>query len=341
MWYQTKATSITGIKYPIIQGPLGDGLSTTQLLSAVSNAGGLGSYGAHTCSPEQIIALNKKIRTLTPHPYNINLWVSNGDEEASTQSLTKFAQLQAFFQPYFDELSIPIPTYPSQTPVKFEAQATAVLQARPPVFSFAFGIPPAAIIRECRQQHIITIGTATTLEEAVALEEASVDLVIATGIEAGWHCPAFLHPAENNATGIFVLIQQLTHRIKTPVIAAGGIADGKGIAAALTLGAAGVQIGTAFLACEESGATNTQKQRMFADDAMQNIQQQPPLAQEATRSFYLQSLFLLPLKEAAIAQHKTDLLTFWYGTISSILRHTNATKLMQALIADTTAILKK
>src|SRR6202007_1088453 len=122
-------------------------------------------------------------------------------------------------------------------------------------FSFMFGIPSPDVLEQCRKLGIVTLGTATTLDEAIALEAAEVDLIIASGFEAGGHRPSFLAPAETSITGTFVLLQQIREKVKTPIIAAGGIANGKGVAAALALGASAAQIGTAFLACEESNAT--------------------------------------------------------------------------------------
>jgi nitronate monooxygenase len=135
------------------------------------------------------------------------------------------------------------------------------------VFSFVFGIPSAAILEECRKLNIKTVGAATTLDEALALEAAGVDMIIASGFEAGGHRPSFLAPAEESITGTFVLLQIIKEKVKTPVIAAGGIATGRGIAAALTLGADAVQVGTAFLACDESGALPIHRQMLFSNAA--------------------------------------------------------------------------
>src|SRR5262245_18270970 len=140
-------------------------------------------------------------------------------------------------------------------PPDFEAQVVSAIDARAPVLSFVFGIPPAEVLTECRKQGIRTIGTATTPEEAVALEEAGLELIVASGFEGGGHRGSFLASAADSLIGSVSLIPQVVDAVCVPVIAAGGIADARGIAAALALGAEGVQMGTAFLACAGSGAS--------------------------------------------------------------------------------------
>src|SRR6185437_4274579 len=142
---------------------------------------------------------------------------------------------------------------------------------RPAVFSFSFGIPSQSILDECRRLNIKLVGAATTLDEAQLLQEAKVDAIIAAGFEGGGHRPSFLKPAEDSLTGTFALLQQFKGKIKIPIIAAGGITNGRGIAAALTLGADAIQLGTAFLACEESNATDAHRQLLFSDAAKYTV----------------------------------------------------------------------
>lgn len=355
MWNQTRAAEILRIKYPILQGPFGGNLSSVELVAAVSDAGGLGGFGAYTFSPDQIIAVDREIRAATKLPYAINLWVSDVDDLPDDDSGENFLKLSALFKPYFDELGIPLPQLPQQPEGKFEAQAEAVLKAGAPVFSFMFGIPSREILREFRSKGVVTIGSATTLDEALALEEARVDLIVASGFEAGGHRPSFIADAQHSLTGTFTLIQQIVHYVRTPVIAAGGIADGKGIAAALTLGAEGAQVGTAFLVCEESNATALHKEMLFSAASRYSILTKSftgrlgrglrsRLAddlehlQQEMAPFPLQTLFLSPLRTAAIAQGKTDLVMFWGGQIAPVLKHTRADELMQDLIAETGVI---
>jgi len=323
-------------------------------VAAVSNAGGLGSYGAHILSPEEITGTAAAIRALTPHPFALNLWVSDhdpGGRELSPETHTRVARI---FEPYFRELGLEVPPPPEQFHPRFEEQIEALLEARPPVFSFVFGVPSPAILAECRRRGIITVGAATSLEEALLLDEANVDLVVATGFEAGGHRPSFLAPAEDSLIGTFVLTQLVAPRVRAPVIAAGGIADRRGIDAALVLGAQAAQIGTAFLACEESGATDEHRALLFGqttstttltraftgrlarglrnrwtDEMLPRLADLPP--------FPVQSWFVSQLKRAAVAAKRTDVVSLWAGQIAPNLRHHTAAALMQSLTAPLTA----
>ncbi|MBL0740626.1 NAD(P)H-dependent flavin oxidoreductase [Chryseolinea lacunae] len=354
MWYQTKASKILGIDYPILQGPFGGNLSSVELVATVSNAGGLGGYGAYTLSPQEIIAVDKQIKAATNKPYNINLWVSDTDTADGTVSDEQFKQAQHVFKPYFDELGIALPTKPTPFKSRFENQVDVVLHQRPAVFSFMFGIPAADILEQCRRLGIATVGAATTLDEALALESAGVDLIIASGFEAGGHRPSFLAPAESSTTGTFVLLQLIREKVKTPIIAAGGIANGKGIAAALTLGADAAQVGTAFLATEESNATDIHRQMLFSDNSKYTTLSRAftgrlgrgitsRLAKDLVHKessflpFPLQTQFMSSLRTAAVEQEKWDMILFWGGQIAPLLKHRKAGELMLSLIEETTA----
>src|SRR4029077_8264328 len=156
-----------------------------------------------------------------------------------------------YSKPYFEEAGISLPEKPAPFKSKFENQVQVILDIRPKLFSFVFGIPSADILEQCHKLGILTAGTATTPDEALALEAAGVDMIIASGFEAGGHRPSFLATAELSTTGMFVLLQLIKKKEKVPIIAAGGIANGRGVAAAMMLGADAAQIGTAFLACDE------------------------------------------------------------------------------------------
>lgn len=357
MWNQTRITELFGIQYPILQGPMGGGFSTPELLAVVSNAGGLGSLGAYTLTPEQILETSKIIKTKTDKPYNINLWVSDVDKCLADYPVEDLEKVKAIFKPYFDELGIPLPDVDPNIPSKFLKQVEVIFEIRPKVFSFIFGIPSKEILDECRKLGIRTVGAATTLDEALALEEANVDAIVAAGFEAGGHRPSFLKPANVSLTGTFSLIQQLKAKIKTPVIAAGGIADGKGIAAALTLGADAVQLGTAFLVTNESNATPIHKAKLFSDEAkytvlsksltgrmgrmIRNRISEEIKYETPVLPFPLQTRLIGPLREAATAQGKTDMINFWSGQNAVNLKYTKADELMQSLILETESIFKR
>lgn len=358
MWYKTKATELLGIQYPILQGPFGGGLSSVELVATVSNLGGLGGYGAYTLTAPEIYALDKEIRAATDKPYNLNLWVSDTDAIDGTVSDEQYEQVRAQFKPYFDEAGIDLPPKPAPFKSRFADQIQVVLDVRPKVFSFMFGIPSADILEECRRRGIKLIGAATTLDEAVALENAGVDMIIASGFEAGGHRPSFLASAEQSITGSFVLLQLIKEKVNVPVIAAGGIANGRGVAAAFTLGADAAQIGTAFLACDESGALPAHKAALFSEAANYTMLSRAftgrlgrgittPIAQSMVGKesdilpFPLQTTFMSSLRKAAIEQQKSDMVLFWGGQIAPILKHRKATKLMQSLIEETAEIINK
>ncbi|TCN54660.1 nitronate monooxygenase [Flavobacterium circumlabens] len=355
MWNSTKITQLLGIPYPILQGPMGAGFSTAALLAAVSNAGGLGSYGAYTLTPEEILEAGKAIKELTNKPYNINLWVNDVDKTLVNYPPEKLEKIKLLFKPYFDELGIPLPDLSADIPSKFEKQVDTLFEIKPAVFSFIFGIPSKEILNESRRLGIKTIGAATTLEEALALEEAQVDAIVASGFEAGGHRPSFLRPAQDSFTGLFTLLQQLKAKTKTPIIAAGGIIDAKGIAAAMTLGADAVQLGTAFMVTEESGATPLHKQVLLSGTAnpttvsksltgrmgrllSNRISDAVPFETEVL-PFPLQTKLIAPLKAAALSQGKTEMISFWSGQNTSGLKHYSADGLMKALITETGALL--
>ena len=253
-WTRNRLTTRLGIDYPIIQGPLG-GLSSQKLTAAVSNFGGLGSFGALTLAPQAIQDVIAEIRSLTSKPFAMNLWVSMEDEGARTSDESAFNRSLAPLAAHLSALGVPRPAYKPYSPARFEDQARVLLDAKVPVFSFIFGIPPQEILQECRAHRIVTIGTATTPDEALALQEAGVDAVAASGFEAGGHRGSFLRAAEDSLFGTMSLVPQVVDIVDVPVIAAGGIADARGLIAALALGADAVQMGTAFLACQESGAS--------------------------------------------------------------------------------------
>jgi len=351
MGVKNEATRRLGITHPIVQGPFGGGLSTAKLAATVSNLGGLGSFGAHTLRPDQFEAIASEIRALTTKPFALNLWVSDHDEGGLRIDQEEFDRIFGIFAPYFRELGLEKPAIPELYHQRFHQQIDALVEAAPPAFSFVFGIPSPAILAKCRQKSIATIGAATSIAEAEALDAAGVDLIVATGFEAGGHRPSFLARAEDSLMGTFALTQLVSRRVKAPVIAAGGIADGRGIRAALTLGAQAAQIGAAFLACEESGTTPEHRAVLFSGQArhtaltrsfsrrlargVRNRWVEEMAARSAELPpFPIQSWFVSQLRPAAIKAGRTDLVSLWGGQIAPNLRHRKAADLMRSLIGE-------
>jgi nitronate monooxygenase len=356
MWYKTKVTDMLGIDYPILQGPFGSGLSSVELVATVSNAGGLGGYGAYTLSPQEIVEIDTKIRNATGKPYNLNLWVSDHDTQNGTVTDEHYEQAAKLFKPYFDEAGIPLPGKPASFQSRFENQLQVIFDLKPKVFSFMFGILPPDVLERLHRLGIKTVGAATTLDEAIALDNSGVDMIIASGFEAGGHRPSFLAPAEQSLHGSFVLVQLIKEKVKTPVIAAGGIANGRGIAGALTLGADAVQVGTAFLATDESGALPEHRQMLFSDAAKytsltraytgrlgrgitSRLMKELVGKEKQFLPFPLQTTFMSSLRKAAIEKEKWDMILFWGGQIPPILKHKKAATLMQSLIEETNVIM--
>src|SRR6202162_526890 len=180
-WNQNRLTAKLGIEYPIIQGPLG-GLSSQRLAAAVSNFGGLGSFGAHSLPPNAMKDVSSEIRSLTSKPFAMNLWVSMEDEGARTSDENAFNRSLAPLAVHIAALGAPRPEYKPYPWIRFEDQAPVLLDAKVPVFSFIYGIPPQEILQECRAKHIVTIGTATTPDEEAALQEEGGGGVLASGL---------------------------------------------------------------------------------------------------------------------------------------------------------------
>ena len=349
-WNKTRVASSLGIEYPIIQGPLG-GLSTQRLTATVSNFGGLGSFGAHGLSPSAIGEVITEIRELTAKPFAINLWVSMEDEGAGNSGREEFERSLTHLAKHIEALGAALPQYKPYVPVRFEHQARVLLDARVPVFSFIVGIPPQEILDECRTQGIVTIGTATTPPEAIALEQAGVDVIVASGFEAGGHRGSFLLSAEESLTGTFSLTPQVVDAVSVPVVAAGGIADARGILAAFALGAEGVQIGTAFLASEESGANSHHRNLLLSGKAhttaltkgftgrlARGIRNQ--LLDELNGPgvqilpYPLQRFLVRNLSVPAEKAARPEWLPLWAGQSASLSRESDAKVLLQTLVSE-------
>ena len=338
-----------GLDHPVIQGPFGGGLSTVELTAAVSNAGGLGSFGAHILQPDGIGTLAADLRAATDRPFALNLWVSDHDAGGDPFPLEAFEAVWPVFEPFFKEYGLDRPDPQPRYHPRFEDQVEALLEARPRVFSFVFGIPSPKTLEACRARDILTLGAATTLAEAEALEAAGVDLILATGFEAGGHRPAFLEPPEANLVGTLPLTRQIAARLDTPVIAAGGIADRAGIEAALTLGAGAAQLGTAFLACAESGTNDAHRDVLFSPRARKSVLTRAytgrlargipnrVIAEMEARAadlppFPVQAWFLGHLKRAALAAGNEDFASLYTGQGAPLLKHRRVADLMADLI---------
>jgi len=353
-WNRNRLTAKLGIEYPIIQGPFG-GFSSQKLTAAVSNFGGLGSFGAHSLAPEAIKEVIAEIRSLTSKPFAMNLWVSMEDGGARASDENAFNRSLAPIAVHLAALGAPRPAYKPYSPTRFEDQTRVLLDASIPAFSFIFGIPPREILEECRAKRIVTIGTATTPDEAAALQEAGVDAITASGFEAGGHRGSFLRAAEDSLTGTLSLVPQVVDIVDVPVIAAGGIGDARGIIAALALGAEAVQMGTVFLTCEESGASRLHREALLGRNGGQTALTKGftgrlargihnRLMEELNRKeieilpYPLQRGLVRNLSIAAEAAGRSDLLPMWAGQSANLATCTDVSDFLTSLVREVSEI---
>ena len=291
----------------------------------------------------------RDLQSATAKPFNINLWVSRHDPGAEEMTAAHHEAGLRQFAAIYDRLGIEVPPMEPPDDFSFEQQVEVILDSRPAVFSFVFGIPDVEILRECARRGIVTVGTAATQEEAAVLDEAGVDMIVATGSEAGGHRPSFLRSAEQSLTGTLALVPQVRNVTRNPVIAAGGIAEARGMRAAFQLGADAIQIGTAFLACEESNCPPPHREALFTPAAARTQLRRrftgrlarfmsTALLDELENSpsralpFPLQASFNHPVKTVGVRHGDGSLLPLYAGQAAPLIRHRKASELMSALI---------
>ena len=242
---QAALTGLLGTELPIIQAPM-IGASTPELAAAVSNAGGLGSLGTAMLNAEELREAAETLRGLTNQSFNLNFFVHREPDLADYDA----NRMRTALMPYFSEMGLgEVPDPAAPAPAFNEETLEALLDIRPKVASFHFGLPAPETVERLKEAGIAVIASATTAAEARALETGGADAIIAQGHEAGGHRGTFLDHVDLGTVGTMALVPQVVDAVTVPVIAAGGIGDARGIAAAFMLGAAGVQLGTAYLAC--------------------------------------------------------------------------------------------
>lgn len=267
MWPRTELLDLIGIQHPIILAPMA-GETNPTIVAAVSNAGGLGGLGCAKMSGEELIAVAAEIRGLTNKPFNFNFFAHpEANDESKVDDLCHQLMSSIYQQQQLD--TPPTSTYAKHcTHRSFDDdQLAAVLEIKPRVVSFHFGLPADDKLAALREAGCLIICSATTVDEAKYLQQRGVDAIIAQGWEAGGHRGTFEVSNEDFGIGTMALAPQIVDAVKLPVIAAGGIADGRGIAASLILGASAVQIGSAFLSCPEASVSRSCRAALkFAKD---------------------------------------------------------------------------
>lgn len=331
---------------PIVLGPFG-GLSSVALAAAVSDGGGLGSFGLYGYAPARIHDTVAALRRATPGRIAVNLWWPRGDEV--TPADVDLAPFVRAADPLFAAAGVRVPEPPASFLPALSDQLDAVFDARPDVLSVVFGVPDADTLARARALGIRVIGTATSVAEAVALEAAGVDAVVATGAEAGGHRVSFLRDPAQSLVGTFALVPQVADAVEVPVIAAGGIADRRGVAAALALGADGVQVGTAFLRTRQSAATaghraaiaaaadtDTVLTRAMSGRMARGIPNRAMRELEAAgviAPFPAQNWLTGVFRAAATATGDADLVSLWAGQAAGLSRRDDAVAVLAELRA--------
>jgi nitronate monooxygenase len=338
---------LLGIELPIIQAPMA-GVQSSALAAAVSNAGGLGSLPCAMLSLDAMRNEMAAIKTQTDKPFNMNFFCHALPESSTEREAVWRATLAPYYKEY--EISVDtIPTGPGRAPFSCEA-ADVLEEFKPAVVSFHFGLPSADLLARVRTWGSKILSSATTLEEARWLEAHRVDAIIAQGLEAGGHRGMFLSEDLSTQVGIFALLPQIVREVKLPVIAAGGIAEAKGVAAAMALGAAGVQVGTAYLLCPEattsavhraalkSAAHHTALTNLFtgrpARGIVNRIMTELGPISTATPAFPLATSAIAPLRAKAESRGSADFSPLWCGQNASGCKEIPAAELTRALATD-------
>ena len=352
MWRDSRLTDLLGIEHPIIQAPMA-GSSTPAMASAAANAGCLGSLGCAMMTPEAYRDAYDQTRSATNRRLNMNFFchVPPGEDAAKNALATEK------LSPFYAEHGIA--ELPAFEPTHFpygDAIHAAVMASRPGVVSFHFGLPDQRYVDELRADGAVILCSATTPAEARDLEARGVDAIIAQGWEAGGHQGHYL-TGQPSQIGTMALVPQVVNAVQVPVIAAGGIADGRGIAAALALGAAGVQIGTAFLTCEESAVppphhralmdadgADTQMTRAFSGRPARGVKNRYMAAlaphEDALPDFPLMNTVTGPLRKASAGADSPDMIALWSGQAVGLNRSGTVAALIERLVEETEAVIK-
>ncbi len=339
--------------YPIIQAPMAGGATTPELVAAVSNAGGLGSLAGVLLSPDKLAEEIRRIRTRTGRPFNVNLFVLKTVQAASEDLRIAMERLE----PIRAELGLSQATVPSKFSEDFAAQLEVLMEEKPPVVSFHFDIVSAQVVERLQEAGCKVIGTATNVAEAMAWEQAGADYVCAQGGEAGGHRGTFIGPFEQSMTGTMALVPQVADAVKVPVIAAGGIMDGRGIAAALLLGAKAVQMGTAFLTCPESGIHPLYKQALLQAQGDSTVVTRTFSGRHArglhnafiermqpyealVPPYPIQNALTGEIRQAAAKAGRLEFMSLWAGQAASLCRSLPAAELVETLMQETQTVLR-
>ncbi|MBB6099478.1 nitronate monooxygenase [Deinobacterium chartae] len=334
-----------GLSCPLVQAPMAGGPATPELVAAVGGAGALGMLGAGYLTPQAIRAAAARVRERSPAPFGINLFVHDTPPRPDPLEMQRAVEALG---PYHAELGLPAPVLPEQVEECLEEQLEAVFEVRPAVFSFAFGALGADVIERLHEAGMQVVGTATSVLEARALEDCGVDAVVVQGFEAGGHRCSFLHRFDEALVGTLALLEQAAGAVRVPLIAAGGIMNGRAVRAALDLGAAGAQLGTAFLLCDEAGTsaayraalagasdTSTVLTRAFSGRPARGLRNRMTDELEgAALPYPYQNALTRALRAEAARQGRAEFLSLWAGQAAALARPLPAAELVRTLARE-------
>lgn len=350
MWPRTDFLELLGLTHPIVQAPM-SGFTSPALVTAVCNAGGLGSIG---CVGQPLDLLREQVATVrqaTNRPFNLNFFAHRNPQTSPEAT----ARAKAKLAPFFDEFGLgPVPEPKEPFPTFDDEHLDLVLELRPRVVSFHFGLPESSAVRRMKQAGCIILSSATTVAEARSLEANGADVIIAQGFEAGGHRGSFSGIPGAGMVGTMALVPQIVDAVGVPVLAAGGIADGRGIAAAFALGASGVQLGTAFLGCPEATVSPLHRARLrhASDDVTELTRAFTGRAARAIRNrfiaemadaepldFPLQASLVGPLWRLPNEEARAAFMPFWAGQAAPLMRDLPASQLVEELVAEAQPLL--
>jgi len=354
-WSDRRLMDLFGIDHPIVQAPMA-GFVSPAMVVAVSQAGGLGSIAGGMATPESLRTELQVVRQGTGRPFNVNFF-SHRQPEPDAERERRWRERLA---PFYRELGLAVEPGAggAMLPPFSAALCDVLLEFKPRVASFHFGLPEASLVRRLKDERIAIVSSATTVAEARWLEAEGADAVIAQGAEAGGHRGSFLVDDIARQAGTMALVPQVVDAVKVPVIAAGGIGDGRGIAAALALGAAGVQIGTAFLLTSEARTPSLHRAalKQAKDDSTtltnvftgrparaivnRYIEEVGPMNADAPE-FPMAAGAAAPLRAASEAKGSSDFMPLLSGQAPSLAREMPAGDLIAALTRETEAALRR
>ncbi|WP_354566086.1 NAD(P)H-dependent flavin oxidoreductase [Herbaspirillum seropedicae] len=351
----TPLTRKFGIDFPIVQGPMNGG-STPEMVAAVSNAGGIGALAAANFDVQTMRTKVNAIRSLTTQPFCVNLFVL----ETPAPTPGEIREALDRLQPIRAELGLPPAAAPERYCEEFREQLDALIALKAPVASFTFGLLDAASIERLHAAGSLVIGTATNVAEALAWQANGADAICAQGAEAGGHRGTFIGHPDASMIGTLALVPQIVDAVALPVIAAGGIMDGRGIAAALTLGAQAAQLGTAFLMTAESPIhaawqekirlstdTSTRTTRTFtgrpARGILNDFMQRMGRYEQELPAYPVQHALTTEIRKAAGQANRPEFMSLWAGQAAGMSRRRAeaipAAELVRVLVAETQAAL--